>query len=160
MKISTKGRYGIRAMLDLALHYGEKPVLVKEIAVSQQISYRYLEHLLISLKVAGMVKSVRGARGGFTLAKPPSQIRLSEIIQAMEGSIAPVECADDSRICARASICAARDIWVEIKEAMNNILASTTLQNLVERQIAKETAVKTGHKATSGRATTRIVEEK
>ena len=84
MKISTKGRYGMAAMLDLALHYGEGPILVKDIAERRGISERYLEHLLISLKVAGMVRSTRGTRGGFTLARPPSQIRLSDIIQVMD----------------------------------------------------------------------------
>ncbi len=80
-RLSTKGRYGARAMLDLALHYGEGPVLLKDIAKRQQIPERYLEHLIVSLKVDGLVNSMRGARGGFTLAKPPSQISLSKIIQ-------------------------------------------------------------------------------
>ncbi len=133
-------------MLDLAIYYGQKPVLVREIAQRQQISERYLEHLLISLKVAGIVKSTRGARGGFTLAKPPGQIKLSEIVKAMEGSIAPVECADDSGVCSRADICVTRDIWVAMKEAINSILESTTLQDLVERQAAKETTAQTGYK--------------
>lgn len=151
MKISTKGRYGVRAMLDLALYGGQKPILVREIAQRQQISERYLEHILISLKLAGIVKSTRGARGGFTLAKPPSQIKLSEIIKAMEGSLAPVKCADDYGMCSRADLCVTRDIWVAMKEAINSILESTTLQDLVERQAIKETTAQTRHKAKSGR---------
>ena len=139
MRISTKGRYGTMAMLDLALHYGQGPVLVKDIARRQNVSDRYLEHLLILLKVAGMVRSARGTRGGFTLARPPSQIRLGEIIRATEGSLAPVECVDAPEAYPQACLCAVYDVWVEIKTAINNILESTTLQGLIERQREKWT---------------------
>jgi len=138
MKLSTKGRYAARAMLDLAFHYGEGPILLKDIARRQQISERYLEHLITPIKVAGLVTSMRGARGGFTLAKPPSQIRLSEIIQIVEGSIAPVECVDDPDICSRADLCVTRDIWTEMQKAMSGVLESTTLQDLIQRQREKE----------------------
>lgn len=124
--------------MELALHYGEGPILLKDIAKRQQISERYLEHLILSLKVAGLVKSMRGARGGFSLAKPPSQIRLSEIIQIVEGSIAIVECVDDPNLCSRADLCVTRDIWAEMKKAINGVLESTTLQDLVERQREKQ----------------------
>jgi len=124
--------------VELALHYGEGPILLKDIAKRQQISERYLEHLILSLKVAGLVKSMRGARGGFSLAKPPSQIRLSEIIQIVEGSIAIVECVDDPNLCSRADLCVTRDIWAEMKKAINGVLESTTLQDLVERQREKQ----------------------
>ena len=134
MKLSTKGQYGARAMVDLALHYGEGPVVLKDIAKRQHISERYLEHLIVALKVAGLVNSMRGARGGFSLAKPPSQIRLSEVIQIVEGSIAMVECVDDPKVCSRADLCVTRDIWAEVKKAMSDVLESTTLQDLVERQ--------------------------
>jgi len=123
--------------VDLALHYGEGPILLKDIAKRQQISGRYLEHVIVSLKVAGLVKSMRGARGGFSLAKPPFQIRLSEIIQVVEGSIAMVECVDDPKVCSRADLCVTRDIWAEMKKAMNGVLESTTLQDLIERQREK-----------------------
>ena len=138
MKLSTKGRYGVRAMMDLALHYGEGPVLLKDIAKRQQISERYLEHLVLSLKAAGLVNSTRGAHGGFTLAKPPSQIRLSEIIQIMEGSIAPVACVDDPKVCSLADLCVTRDIWCEMEKAMSGVLESTTLEDLVQRRREKE----------------------
>jgi Rrf2 family cysteine metabolism transcriptional repressor len=134
MKISTKGRYGTMAMLDLALHYGEGPILAKDIARRQYISEQYLEHLLIALKVAGMVRSTRGTRGGFTLAKPPSQIRLSEIIQVTEGSMSPAECVDDPEAYPRVALCVIHDVWAEVKAAINTILESTTLQDLLERQ--------------------------
>src|SRR4030042_3656984 len=106
-------------MRDLALHYGAGPILLKDAARRQEVSERYLEHVVPPLKVAGLLNSVRGAGGGFTLAKPPSQIRLSEIIQAVEGSIAPADWVDDPKVCPRANFCAARDIWTEMKKAMS-----------------------------------------
>ena len=138
MKLSTKGRYGTRAMLDLALHYGEGAILARDIAARQGISERYLEQLLISLKSAGMVRSTRGARGGFTLAAPPSQTRVSDIVKALEGSIAPVDCVDDPGACSRVQTCVTRDVWVDIRDAIHHVLSSLTLQDLVERHTEKE----------------------
>jgi len=138
MKLSTKGRYGTRAMLDLALHYGEGAILARDIAARQDISERYLEQLLISLKSAGMVRSTRGARGGFTLAAHPSQTRVSDIVKALEGSIAPVDCVDDPGACSRMQTCVTRDVWVDIRDAVHHVLSSLTLQDLVERHTEKE----------------------
>jgi len=138
MKLSTRGRYGTRALLDLALHQGEGPVPLKDIAQRQQISLLYLEHLIAPLIAGGIVRSTRGARGGVSLAKPPDEIRLSEVIQLLEGSIAPAECVNNPGICTRSELCVTRDIWSELKKAMNGILESTTLQDLVERQKRKE----------------------
>lgn len=146
MRISTRGRYGTRAMLDLALHYGEGPILVKDIARRQGISGRYLEHLLISLKAAGLVRSVRGTRGGYSLAKPPSQIKLGDIITALEGSTAPSECVDAPEAYPRAGLCVMHDVWAEVKVAVNNVLESTTLQEMAERQTEKEGAARVGLK--------------
>lgn len=140
MKLSTKGRYATRAMLDLALHVGEGPILVRDIARRQEISERYLEQILTPLRVAGLVRVVRGARGGFTLARPPSEIRLSDIIQVMEGSTAPVECVDDPGVCSRSDSCTTRGVWAEVKTAIDKLLESTTLQDLVERQKVEERA--------------------
>jgi len=137
MPISTKGRYATVAMLDLALHYGEGPILVKDIAGRYDLSGRYLEHLLISLKVAGLVRSTRGVHGGFALARPPSQVRLSEIIQATEGSMAPADCVDTPEAFPKTAHCAVYDVWVEMKAAMNRVLESVTLQDLMERQMRK-----------------------
>ena len=137
MPISTKGRYATVAMLDLALHYGEGLILVKDIAGRYGLSGRYLEHLLISLKVAGLVRSARGARGGFALARPPSQVRLSEIIQATEGSMAPADCVDTPEAFPKTAHCAVYDVWVEMKAAVNQVLESVTLQDLMERQRLK-----------------------
>jgi len=138
MKLSTRARYGTRALLDLALHQSEGPVSLKDIAQRQRISLQYLEHLITPLITAGMVRSVRGPKGGVSLAKPPKQIVLSEIIQLLEGSTAPVECVDNPKLCPRSELCVTRDIWDELKKAMNGVLKSTTLQNLVERQESKK----------------------
>jgi len=137
MKLSTKGRYGTRAMLDLALHYGQGPILLKDIARRQQVSDRYLEQVIIPLKAAGLVTSARGAHGGFALAKPPSEIRLIEILQVVEGSISLVDCVDDPRACSRANSCVTRDVWTEMEKAMSDILKSTTLEDLAQRQREK-----------------------
>jgi Rrf2 family protein len=138
MKLSTRGQYGTRALLDLALHHEEEPVLLRDIARRQQISLRYLEHLITPLIAAGIVRSTRGPKGGISLIKAPEEIRLSEVIQLFEGSMAPVECVDNPEICTRSELCATRDIWGEIKKAIDGVLESTTLQDLVEQQKRKE----------------------
>ncbi len=138
MRMSTKGQYATRAMLDLALHFGKGLVLIKDISKREEISEAYLEQILITLKVAGLVRATRGAHGGFTLTRPPSQIKLSEIIQIMEGSTSPVECVDDATICSRADSCVTREIWAEMKIATNKVLESTTLQDLIKRQKKKD----------------------
>jgi len=125
-------------MLDLALHYPQGPIKLKEIAKRQRISVQYLEHLFIHLKKAGLVVSIRGAIGGFTLAKPPSQIRLGEIIRGSEGCIDFAECLADPQACLRSDLCVTRDILEEMKRAIDEILESTTLQDLVDRHKEKE----------------------
>jgi Rrf2 family protein len=137
MKVSTRGRYGLRALLDLALHQGEGLVLLKDIARREEVSLPYLEHVITPLIAAGLVKSMRGARGGVSLLKPPSKIKLSEVVELLEGSITPVDCVNNPASCHRSAFCVTRDIWVEVKEAMSQVLDSTTLQDLVERQERK-----------------------
>ena len=138
MKLSTRGQYGTRALLELALHYGEGPVPLKDIARRQQISLQYLAHLITPLVAAGIMGSTPGARGGVWLARSPQKIKLSEVIGLLEGSIAPVECVNNPEICDRSELCVTRDIWSELKEVINGVLESTTLQDLVERQKGKE----------------------
>ena len=134
MNISTKGRYAVRAMLDLALQSRDGPTLLKDISKRQGISDLYLEQLFIRLRTAGLVRSTRGPKGGFRLTKLPSQIRVSDILQVMEGSMAPVECVDNAMLCSRANSCVTRKIWVEMKKAMDEVLESTTLQDLVKQE--------------------------
>ena len=138
MKISTRGRYATRALLDLALQSSEGTVLLKDIARRQEISLAYLEHLITPLIAAGLIKSTRGARGGVSLLKDPQEIKLSEVLQLLEGSIAPADCVNNPKICPRSDFCVTRDIWGDMKKVMDEVLESTTLQDLVERQKRKE----------------------
>ncbi len=138
MKLSTRTRYATRALLDLALHDGEAPVPLKDTAERQQISLTYLEHLVGPLIAAGILRSTRGAKGGISLAKPPEEIKLSEVVYLFEGSLAPVECVTNPEICTRSELCVTRDIWDEMKKAMNGVLGSITLQDVVERQKNKQ----------------------
>ena len=137
MKLSTRGRYGTRALLELALHDEEGPFLLKDIAGKQQISQRYLEHVIRPLVASGILRSVRGAGGGIALAKLPKDIRLGEVIQLLEGSVAPTDCVNDSKICDRAEKCATRDIWCDITDAINGVLDSISLEDLAEKQKIK-----------------------
>ena len=138
MKLSTKGRYGTRALLDIGLHNEEAPVPLRDIARREQISLPYLEHLIAPLIKSGIILSTRGTRGGVSLARSPEEIRLSEVIGLLEGSIAPVECINNAAVCNRSGFCVTRDIWLELKTAMDGILESTTLQDLMQRQKEKE----------------------
>ncbi len=138
MKLSTRARYGTKALLELALHWGEEPVLLKDISQRQQIPLPYLEHLISPLAQAGIIKGTRGTRGGVSLLKPPREIILSEVIQLLEGSIAPVECVDNPETCPHSDLCVTHDIWDEVKEAISKVLESVTLQDLVERQRQKD----------------------
>jgi Rrf2 family protein len=137
MKLTTRGQYGTRALLDVALHRDEEPILLKNIARRQQISLPYLEHLVAPLIAGGMLRSTRGAKGGVSLARPPETIKLSEVIRLLEGSMALVQCIDDPKACDRSGSCATRDIWGEMKQAIDGVLESTTLQDLAERQKKK-----------------------
>ncbi len=138
MKLSTRSQYGTRALLDIALNGKERPVLLRDIGQRQQISPLYLAHLITPLVAAGILRSTRGARGGVSLARPPREIKLSEVIQLLEGSIAPVECVNNPTVCSRSKSCATRDIWGELGEAIIGVLEATTLQDLAERQKRKE----------------------
>ena len=132
MRLSTKSRYGTRAVLDIALQ--EKSVIpLKDIAERQQLSLSYLEHLITPLIIGSILRSSRGREGGISLAKPPAEIKLSEIIQILEGQTVTVDCVKNSSVCERSGSCVARDLWVEVNEAMDNVLQSTTIADLVER---------------------------
>jgi Rrf2 family cysteine metabolism transcriptional repressor len=137
MKLSTKGRYGARAMLDLAIHNEERIVLLKDIAKRQEISERYLENIMRTLVSNGLVTSVQGRNGGFNLAKKPSDIKLSHIIQAVEGSVSPVCCVDNPKLCKRMPMCVTYDIWGKLKKAIFDVLDSITLEDMVKMQKTK-----------------------
>jgi Rrf2 family transcriptional regulator, cysteine metabolism repressor len=137
VKLSTRTRYGTRALLELALRQGKDPVLLKDIAMQQQISLPYLEHIIAPLIAGGIIRSTKGPKGGISLARKPVDIRLIEILQLLEGSAAPVECIDNPETCRRSEFCAARDIWSQVKDVIDGVLKSTTLQDLVEKQRIK-----------------------
>lgn len=137
MRLSARGRYAPRAMLDLALNYGKGPVSLKNIAKRQEISEKYLGHIMIALLSAGLVQSARGSRGGFSLAKLPKEIKLSKIIQAVEGSISPVACVDNPKLCNRVDVCVTYEIWKKLKKSMLEVFDSVTLEDMVKMQKKK-----------------------
>lgn len=134
MKLSTKGRYGVKAMFELALNYGKDPVSIKTIAERQNISEYYLEQLFSSLRKAGLVKSIRGAQGGYILPKPPKDISASDILNVLEGPIEISECIQDDEIklCNRADCCSTRLLWRKISDSVNSVINTTTLQDMVD----------------------------
>ena len=134
MKLSTNCRYGIRALLEIARHYGEPPVKRKEIAHNQAISLSYLENILLTLKNHNLVDSIRGAHGGYILTRAPEEINLFEIFSALEGSLAPVSCLDNPSSCPRFDDCVTRTIWQELKTAKEQVLKKTTIQDLLNRE--------------------------
>ena len=133
MRFSTKGRYGARAMIDLALHYGQGPVMIKDIAQRQGISEKYLEQLLTMLRRAGIIMSIQGAKGGFLLARPPTELTLLDVLQTLEGSLSPVHCLDHPESCERVSCCVTMEIWEEVKHSVEAVLQNITLEQLVKR---------------------------
>ncbi len=137
MKLSTRGRYGTRMMLDLAQHQGEGPVQIGEIAKRQDISVKYLEQLIIPLKKANYINSIRGPRGGHMLAIPPEKITVGEIVNILEGGIDLTDCIGNPEICPRAEHCVTRDIWSETTDAIYEKLNSITLAKMIEMAASK-----------------------
>ena len=138
MKLSTRTRYGVRAILELAGNQSEEPMQIKTIAERQEISVKYLEQLMAILKSAGFVRSVRGAKGGYILAKPANQIKLSDVFNALEGPVTTVECLENENSCKRAADCVTRQVWAEVQQAIMSVLRSMTLQDLVDRMKDKK----------------------
>lgn len=139
MRLSTRTRYGIRAILEVAANYGLGPIQIKVIAERQDISAKYLEQLMTMLKSGGFVRSIRGSKGGYLLAKPPNEITLSEVFIALEGpSAITVECVDNEDYCTRVVDCVARQIWVQVQEAIEGVLQAVTLQDMIDRAREKK----------------------
>ncbi|MGL5206294.1 MAG: RrF2 family transcriptional regulator [Acidaminococcaceae bacterium] len=138
MKISTKGRYALRLMLDLAVNYTGEYITIKNIAKRQEISEKYLEQIITQLSKAGFVKSARGAQGGYMLARTPAEYTVGEILRTLEGSLAPVACLEENQInCARASECVTLEVWLQLEKAINNVVDNITLADLVRRHNEK-----------------------
>lgn len=138
MKVSTKGCYGLRAMVDLARNFGGEPLPMSSIAQQQGISRKYLHAVLTKLLAASLIRSVRGTGGGYTLARTPKHITLKEILIALEGSLAVARCSEDDQTCDRHQICVNREIWEDIDAAIDRHLSTITLEMLLDRQNEKE----------------------
>lgn len=139
MKISTRGRYGLKAVVDLAVEYGNGPVNVGTLARMQDVSETYLEQLIGTLKRAELVKSVRGALGGYVLAKNPEQINVGEVLNALEGNTLLIECVGNETFdCDNACTCSARPLWLKLQLKINNVLKETTIKDLADDYIMQK----------------------
>lgn len=137
MRISTKGRYAVRLMLDLATNYSGEPIRLKDVAKRQDVSDKYLEQIISTLNKAGYVRSVRGPMGGYSLQKPPEEYTIGMILRLTEGSLAPVECVEDTLSdCNRAESCVTRILWKKLNDAINDVVDHITLEDLLEWQKA------------------------
>lgn len=137
MKLSTRGCYGLTAMTELARFYGGGPLLMRAISEKYDISRKYLHALLTSLKAAGLVRSIRGSGGGYILTRAPADIAVSEIIKALEGTLAPAECVQDSSVCTRSEECAAHELWVEMHNMVQDLLDGVSLADQLTRQVKR-----------------------
>lgn len=140
IRVSQKTTNGVKLMFYLALDFQKKPVSIKEVAKKEDISARYLEQVIIPLKNAGLVSSTRGVKGGYFLTKPPSQIKISEIIRVLEGSWALVECVENPGYCSKADSCISYEIWEKATQALSKVFESYTLNDLVQKH--KEISLK------------------
>ncbi|KGK90309.1 HTH-type transcriptional regulator CymR [bioreactor metagenome] len=131
MKLSTKGQYGVKAMVDLAINYSEEPISIKSISERQNISEYYLEQLFSSLRKADLIKSIRGAQGGYILSREPKNITVSEIMNVLEGPLKLSECLQDGE-CSNIKVCSTRLLWSRIKESIDQVTKTTTLQDMVD----------------------------
>ena len=137
MKISTRGRYALRLMVDLAASPGDEFVTIKSIAARQEISEKYLEQIITVLSRAGFVKSARGAQGGYKLSKPAKEYTVGMILRAIEGSLVPVKCMEDEpNQCPRCSVCVTLDVWKQIDAAVSGVVDHITLAELAQKQKA------------------------
>ena len=141
---STKGEYGVRLMVQLGRHYGEGPASLADVAAEEDLPRAYLEQLVMSLRDAGLVISTRGARGGYQLARPPGDIRMSDVLRALEGPIAPMICASDdpehATTCDRSSRCTVNYLWVRVRDAIAGALDAMTLADLVPPRLPADAA--------------------
>lgn len=141
MKITTRVRYGVRLMLDLALNYGKGAKVLKDLAQKEEISEKYLSQIISTLKSKGLVSSGRGAHGGYVLAKAPNEITIGKIFNALEGPLDIVECIDNPTACDKVSICVTRDVWMKLKNVIDLTLDSITLEDLVKMYEKKESSI-------------------
>jgi len=139
IRLSTKGRYGTRLMLNLANHYtkGQESIILRSISDAEEISIRYLEQIIIPLKINKLVKSIRGAGGGYTLARHPSKIMIRDILNSLEGSCDLVECVEDEDFCQRSKRCAAHEVWQKASDMLKEYFGKISLQDLQKMEKKK-----------------------
>ena len=136
MRLSTKVRYGMRLMLELALHWNKGPVKLERVAQRQAIPLKYMRQIAYALEAGGLLVSVRGPGGGYILPRPPEDISLIEIVKSVAGSFSLVPCLDNPRLCERSACCATRELWEEASSALKEIFEKKKLSDLVKRQLA------------------------
>ena len=137
MRISTRGRYALRLMLDLATNYTGKPIRLKDVAKRQEISDKYLEQIISVLNKARFVRSIRGPQGGYLLTRRPEEYTVGDILRLTEGSMAPVECVEEEGFCDRIDQCATSVVWIRLNQAIKDVIDNITLQDLVDIQLEK-----------------------
>lgn len=142
MRISTKGEYGVRALFDLAQHEGEGPIQTSSIAARQQVPENYLSQLLLTMRKAGLIKSIRGPYGGHKLARAASEINLGQALRVLEGPLEPMDCVNpDFTGCCLLDTCVIRDVWRDLKAATDEVLYSITLADLLHSHVQREAEV-------------------
>jgi len=142
LKLSTKGEYASRAVLEIALHYGESPLHIRDISKAQDIPERFLEQILLQIKRAGYLRSRKGPNGGYTLAKPPEKISVAEVIRVMDGPLAPIDCVSVTayEVCPREKSCGLRQVWKKTRDAIAEILESTSFADVAEMTLKARNA--------------------
>jgi len=137
MRLSTKGRYGLKAMFQISLQYGEGPITLKTVADEQSLSENYLEQLVSVLRRDGFLESVRGSQGGYLLAKPPGEITVGNILRSLEGNMALADCVIDDEIskCEREEFCVTKLVWQRIGDSINEVIDSITLEDMVNEHM-------------------------
>lgn len=133
MKLSTKTRYGTRAILDIAQNSENGRTMLKDIAARQALSPKYLDHILSAMRRAGLIRNIRGKGGGYILSKTPASITVKDILEAVDGTFEPVECLLNTDLCDKVPSCGTRDVWLRMKEAVDGVLEEATLQSLLEK---------------------------
>lgn len=137
MKLSTKARYGVRFMTALAREYGQRSLFLKDIAAREEISGKYLSLIVIPLRTAGLINSMRGSHGGYSLARSPGEITLCDIIEALDGETCLVRCVKQPSTCSRAAVCPTRDVWGALGKKIQESLKSITIEELAQQKKEK-----------------------
>ena len=145
MQLSTRGRYGLRAAVELAQNFEAGPVHLSDLAEHQGLSAKYLHSLLAILKRSGLVQSLRGAGGGYVLTRPPSQVRVSEVVRMLEGSLGLVGCVEDKGFCDRVERCPVRPVWVDLSKTVEKALSDLTLEDIIARASESKAAAAMYH---------------